>query len=73
MADFTSESPADIKSECLADLLRNTHTWLRFLERRRARSSVYANQTSCARLLDCGGRMTDWVVTAKNTGPRGRR
>jgi hypothetical protein len=25
MADFTSESPADIKSECLADLLRNTH------------------------------------------------
>ena len=25
------------------------------------------------RCSNCGGRLTDWVVTAKNTGPRGRR
>ena len=25
------------------------------------------------RCSNCGSRLTDWVVTAKNTGPRGRR
>jgi len=25
------------------------------------------------RCSNCGGRLTDWVVTAKNTGPRARR
>jgi hypothetical protein len=25
------------------------------------------------RCSNCGGRLTDWVVTAKNTGPSGRR
>ena len=25
------------------------------------------------RCLNCGGRLTDWVVTARDTGPSGRR
>jgi len=25
------------------------------------------------RCSNCGSRLTDWVVTAKNTGPRGKR
>jgi hypothetical protein len=28
VADFASESMAEIKSECLADMRRNTHRWL---------------------------------------------